>query len=197
MKKCVKLMALLLAVVMIFALCACGDDNEGSGKSGSSSKTVDHGSPEKVARSFITALDKNDKKAMVASLPDFVVEGLKSAFDCQTTEQVAECLREEFFGSPDSVELDECKVDGEIDFFAGGYNKSDVWDSLDEVSEELLEELDYNETQKFQDGFDQIQDVAGVQVGVNLVKDGEADYDELFFSCVKISGKWYVFATCD
>ncbi len=165
MKNAKKLLALLLAVVMVFALAACG---------GGSAKSV----AEKAAKASTEGDAKTVVNMMHAKMVDAAVEegGYDSKQDMidemQDMLDMAKGIAEEMYGEDYKV---AAKATGEADLDE---------DELKEIQDNFKSELDLK-----------VSDAKDVTVELTIKGDGDEETsDEMTMTVVKIGGKWYPYS---
>lgn len=168
-----KLLCLLLSLVLVLSLAACG---ESGGKKEKSGKT-----PESVAEKYMDAvLDADFEKIFDLIHKDVINNGLE-----------AEGLDKEYLQEMiDENNADMEEMFAELEEEAGGKVKFS-YEVLE--AEELSEDMLENGQEYYEDEYDvKITDAKVVEIEVTVEFDGDQETESFEIYVVKIGGSWYL-----
>lgn len=165
-----KLLCLVLSLVLVLSLAACG---KSGGKKEKSGKT-----PESVAEKYMkAALDADFEKIMDLVHKDVINNGMEA-------EDMDEDDLQELIDEHNS-DLDDVLAELEEEDVKLSYEVMEA----EELSEDVLE----GGKEYYQDEYDvEITDAKRVEVEITIEADGDAETETLDIYVVKIGGSWYL-----
>ena len=168
-----KLLCLVLSLVLVLSLAACGGSSGKKDKSSKAAKT-----PEAIAEKYMeAALDADFEKMLDLVHKDVINNGMEA--EDMDDDDMQEMIDES------SEELEELLAELEEEDIKLSYEIVDV-DALDKEMVESGKEY-------YEDEYDvEITDAKSVMIEISIKADGETEYENIEIYVVKIGGSWYL-----
>lgn len=160
----------LLALTMLFALCACGkDSDDDASESGSGAK-----SPEKIAKAYIVAQYTYNVDQMLSCFPDFCLKGMMEDFGVSGQAALKRAMMEQI-GDSEKRDCTVLETKADYDYYPS--------DELDEFKDLVERRFDLTSKQ-----LKKLTDLCRVTVTYEL--DGREKTANVM--CFRYDGNWYV-----